>query len=85
MRALFNGESGRGREQRGNRVSVVGLTQALIRRPSRGGIDDYGAVFSVPESWLTRRSLPRACTGGDLTFADSDWRRHLELLLDGIR
>ncbi|MFB9509240.1 M20 family metallopeptidase [Streptomyces aurantiacus] len=39
-------------------ASVVDLAQELIRRPSRGGIDDYGPVLAVLESWLTERSLP---------------------------
>lgn len=34
------------------------LAQQLIRRPSRGGIDDYGPVLSVLEDWLTTRALP---------------------------
>ncbi|WP_327170058.1 M20/M25/M40 family metallo-hydrolase [Streptomyces sp. NBC_01336] len=38
--------------------SVVELARELIRRPSRGGIDDYGPVLAVLESWLTGRSLP---------------------------
>lgn len=38
--------------------SVVDLARELIRRPSRGGIDDYGPVLAVLESWLTGRSLP---------------------------
>lgn len=38
--------------------SVVDLAQELIRRPSRGGIDDYAPVLAVLESWLTERSLP---------------------------
>ncbi|WP_323188117.1 hypothetical protein [Streptomyces sp. NBC_00237] len=31
-------------------ASVVALAQELIRRPSRGGIDDYGPVLHVLES-----------------------------------
>ncbi|MFJ6438749.1 M20 family metallopeptidase [Streptomyces sp. NPDC091416] len=38
--------------------SVVGLARELIRRPSRGGIDDYAPVLAVLESWLMGRSLP---------------------------
>ncbi len=39
--------------------SVVVLAQELVRRPSRGGIDDYGPVLGVLEDWLTARELPR--------------------------
>jgi succinyl-diaminopimelate desuccinylase len=38
--------------------SIIALAQELIRRPSRGGIDDYAPVLAVLESWLTERSLP---------------------------
>nr|WP_241266712.1 M20/M25/M40 family metallo-hydrolase [Streptomyces scabichelini] len=30
----------------------------MIRRPSRGGIDDYGPVLAVLEDWLVARDLP---------------------------
>ncbi|WP_327391398.1 M20/M25/M40 family metallo-hydrolase (plasmid) [Streptomyces microflavus] len=39
-------------------ASVVGLAQKLIRRPSRGGIDDYGPVLGVLEGWLSGQGLP---------------------------
>ncbi|MFI9081926.1 M20 family metallopeptidase [Streptomyces sioyaensis] len=39
-------------------ASVVELAQELIRRPSRGGIDDYGPVLAVLEDWLAARDLP---------------------------
>ncbi|MFE0640134.1 M20 family metallopeptidase [Streptomyces sp. NPDC058877] len=38
--------------------SVVGLAQELVRRPSRGGIDDYVPVLDVLEQWLTGRAVP---------------------------
>ncbi|MFE6814759.1 M20 family metallopeptidase [Streptomyces sp. NPDC057675] len=38
--------------------SVVRLAHDLIRRPSRGGIDDYGPVLGVLEEWLTVRAVP---------------------------
>ncbi|MFI8326893.1 M20 family metallopeptidase [Streptomyces sp. NPDC085529] len=38
--------------------SVVELAQELVRRPSRGGIDDYGPVLDVLEEWLTARAVP---------------------------
>lgn len=38
--------------------SVVELAQKLVRRPSRGGIDDYGPVLGVLEEWLTARAVP---------------------------
>ncbi|MFB6524859.1 M20 family metallopeptidase [Streptomyces sp. NPDC056399] len=38
--------------------SVVRLAHDLIRRPSRGGIDDYGPVLGVLEEWLTARAVP---------------------------
>ncbi|MEW2579994.1 M20 family metallopeptidase [Streptomyces syringium] len=38
--------------------SVVELAQELIRRPSRGGIDDYGPVLTVLEDWLAARTVP---------------------------
>ena len=52
-------------------AEIVELAQQLIRRPSRGGIDDYAPVLSVLESWLTTRELPHrrlyddagTCTG----------------------
>ncbi|MFE6335216.1 M20 family metallopeptidase [Streptomyces sp. NPDC057798] len=39
-------------------ASVVELARELIRRPSRGGIDDYGPVLGVLEDWLAARCLP---------------------------
>ncbi|MET7487706.1 M20/M25/M40 family metallo-hydrolase [Streptomyces sp. NPDC005538] len=39
-------------------ASVIGLAQELIRRPSRGGIDDYTPVLTVLEGWLSGRALP---------------------------
>lgn len=39
-------------------ASVIELAQELVRRPSRGGIDDYGPVLGVLEDWLTARDLP---------------------------
>ncbi|MGA6173902.1 M20 family metallopeptidase [Streptomyces sp. NPDC012600] len=42
-------------------ASVVELAGELIRRPSRGGIDDYGPVLGVLEDWLTSRELPHRC------------------------
>ncbi|MGW1374408.1 M20 family metallopeptidase [Streptomyces sp. NPDC002446] len=39
-------------------ASVTELAQELIRRPSRGGIDDYGPVLGVLEDWLTDRAVP---------------------------
>ncbi|MEU9916620.1 M20/M25/M40 family metallo-hydrolase [Streptomyces sp. NPDC051001] len=52
-------------------AEIVELAQQLIRRPSRGGIDDYGPVLGVLEGWLTTRELPHrrlyddagTCTG----------------------
>ncbi|MEU5690126.1 peptidase dimerization protein [Streptomyces venezuelae] len=40
-------------------ASVVALAQELVRRPSRGGIDDYGPVLGVLEDWLAARGLAR--------------------------
>ncbi|MEV4741607.1 M20/M25/M40 family metallo-hydrolase [Streptomyces sp. NPDC049555] len=39
-------------------ASVVELGQDLVRVPSRGGIDDYGPVLSVVETWLGEHNLP---------------------------
>ncbi len=39
-------------------TEVVELAQALVRRPSRAGIDDYGPVLAVLEDWLGARDLP---------------------------
>ncbi|WP_327357778.1 M20 family metallopeptidase [Streptomyces sp. NBC_01304] len=39
-------------------ASVVELAQELIRRPSRGGIDEYGPVLTVLEDWLAGRGVP---------------------------
>ncbi|WP_406438075.1 M20/M25/M40 family metallo-hydrolase [Streptomyces sp. NBC_01613] len=39
-------------------AEVIELAQALIRRPSRAGIDDYGPVLTVLEGWLGDRDLP---------------------------
>ncbi|MGW3292119.1 M20 family metallopeptidase [Streptomyces sp. NPDC001002] len=39
-------------------AEVVDLAQELIRRPSRGGIDDYGPVLDVLEVWLSAHDLP---------------------------
>ncbi|MFK0120117.1 hypothetical protein [Streptomyces sp. NPDC090994] len=38
-------------------ASVVELAQELVRRPSRGGIDDYGPVLAVLEDWLAAQGL----------------------------
>lgn len=38
-------------------ASVVELARELVKRPSRGGVDDYGAVLGVLEGWLTLRGL----------------------------
>ncbi|MFG3258817.1 M20 family metallopeptidase [Streptomyces sp. NPDC048172] len=38
--------------------SVTALARELVRRPSRGGIDDYGPVLAVLEEWLTGAGLP---------------------------
>ncbi|MEG8184181.1 M20 family metallopeptidase [Nocardia terpenica] len=38
--------------------SVIELASALIRQPSRGGIDDYGPVLAVAQTWLTDHDLP---------------------------
>ncbi|MFI1869391.1 M20 family metallopeptidase [Streptomyces jumonjinensis] len=43
---------------RARAASVVELASELIRRPSRGGIDDYGPVLGVLEEWLSARGLP---------------------------
>ncbi|MFJ9521858.1 M20 family metallopeptidase [Kitasatospora sp. NPDC101801] len=42
----------------GRTASVVDLAQQLVRVPSRGGIDDYGPVLDILETWLTRYRLP---------------------------
>ncbi|WP_327715262.1 M20/M25/M40 family metallo-hydrolase [Streptomyces sp. NBC_00490] len=39
-------------------AEIVELAQQLIRRPSRGGIDDYAPVLGVLEGWLATRELP---------------------------
>lgn len=39
-------------------ASVIELAQELIRRPSRGGIDNYTPVLTVLEDWLTGHALP---------------------------
>ncbi|MGW3142546.1 M20 family metallopeptidase [Streptomyces sp. NPDC001139] len=38
---------------------TVELARELIRRPSRGGIDDHGPVLTVLDDWLGARDLPR--------------------------
>ncbi|MFI8228705.1 M20/M25/M40 family metallo-hydrolase [Streptomyces sp. NPDC085900] len=40
-------------------AETVELAQELIRRPSRGGIDDHGPVLAVLDDWLGERELPR--------------------------
>lgn len=51
-------------------ASIVALTQALVRLPSRGGLDPYEPVFSLLEGWLGARDVPvrrvRAEPGGDM-------------------
>lgn len=37
--------------------AVVELAQELIRRRSRGGIDDYGPALTVLEDWLAARTV----------------------------
>ncbi|MEU5239710.1 M20 family metallopeptidase [Streptomyces lydicus] len=44
--------------QQARMASVTELAQELIRRPSRGGIDDYGPVLGVLEDWLTDHAVP---------------------------
>lgn len=44
----------RGRE---DAESVTELAAALIREPSRGGIDEYGLVLAVAETWLEDHEL----------------------------
>jgi succinyl-diaminopimelate desuccinylase len=39
-------------------TEVIELAQELIRRPSRGGIDDHRPVLAVLEDWLGARELP---------------------------
>lgn len=39
-------------------ASVVALARELVRRPSRGGIDDYRPVLTVLEDWLADHRLP---------------------------
>lgn len=46
-------------------ASVVELAQELIRRPSRGGIDDYGPVLTLLEDWLTARAVPHRRLHGE--------------------
>ncbi|MFI8349989.1 M20 family metallopeptidase [Streptomyces sp. NPDC085596] len=41
-----------------NPQSITELAQALVRCPSRAGIDGYGPVLAVLEDWLAARSLP---------------------------
>lgn len=46
-------------------ASVIELAQELIRRPSRGGIDDYVPVLGVLEDWLSGRKLPHRRLHGE--------------------
>ncbi|ARZ65770.1 peptidase dimerization protein [Streptomyces albireticuli] len=46
-------------------ASVIELAQELIRRPSRGGIDNYGPVLGVLEDWLNDRAVPHRRLYGD--------------------
>ncbi|MEV0227835.1 hypothetical protein [Streptomyces sp. NPDC050704] len=39
-------------------ASVIEPAQELVRRSSRGGIDDYAPVLTVLEDWLPDRALP---------------------------
>jgi succinyl-diaminopimelate desuccinylase len=39
-------------------ADMIDLAQRLVRCPSRAGIDDYGPVLGVLESWLGARELP---------------------------
>ncbi|WP_083887922.1 M20 family metallopeptidase [Nocardia asiatica] len=43
---------------RADAESVTELASALIRQPSRGGIDEYGPVLAVAETWLKDHDLP---------------------------
>ncbi|MBI1757794.1 MAG: peptidase dimerization domain-containing protein [Actinobacteria bacterium] len=44
--------------------SVLELLRDLVRTPSRGGIDDYGPVVRIVESWLCNAKLaPRVLNG----------------------
>lgn len=47
------------------RDSIVDLTQRLVRTPSRGGIDEYGSVFSVAADWLGQRGIGHRVLAGD--------------------
>src|SRR3954470_6132714 len=44
--------------------SIVELTRALIRVPSRAGIDPYSPVFGVLRAWLRARAVPFKILGG---------------------
>lgn len=39
------------------RDSIIRLTQALVRLPSRGGRDDYGPVLTAVTSWLAEHGI----------------------------
>jgi succinyl-diaminopimelate desuccinylase len=44
---------------RADAASVTELASALIRRPSRGGIDPYEPVLEVLEGFMASRGLAR--------------------------
>ncbi|NUP16422.1 MAG: M20/M25/M40 family metallo-hydrolase [Streptomyces sp.] len=46
-------------------ADIIDLARQLIRRPSRAGIDDYGPVLGVLETWLTKREMPFRRLYGD--------------------
>ncbi|GAA2097315.1 hypothetical protein GCM10009801_67560 [Streptomyces albiaxialis] len=45
-------------EARRRAGAVTALARELVRRPSRGGVDDYGPVLAVLEEWLAGEGLP---------------------------
>jgi succinyl-diaminopimelate desuccinylase len=55
---------------REDRDSVLELTRALVRVPSRAGIDPYGPVLGCMSAWLARQGLrPRRLAAGGETVA----------------
>ncbi|MEC3979026.1 M20 family metallopeptidase [Amycolatopsis sp. H20-H5] len=45
-------------QARGDAESVTELACALIREPSRGGVDDHEPIVAVAEKWLVGQGLP---------------------------
>ena len=55
------------KQARADQESVVSLVQALVRAPSRGGMDLYDEVVAIATNWLQDHDLPSRALCEDAT------------------